>query len=80
MWAVKLVDIAGDGLVTDFSSTLDTLAEVEILVTATICQKLGCLYIRLDHVDDLVYSVWLNGHEIGVVAIKDVNPASMKRK
>jgi len=80
MWQIKLVDIAGDGLVTDFSSTLETLAEVEILVTATICQKLGCLYIRLEHVDELVYTVWLNGHDIGVVSVKDVNPAPLKRK
>ena len=80
MFSVKIVDIAGDGIVVDFNSTLETLAEVEILVTNSINEKLGVSCIQLVHDDELVYSVWLNGHEIGIVAIKSVNAAPAKRK
>ena len=80
MWLVQIVDIAGNGLVVDFSSTLETLAEVEILVSNSINEKLGVSCIQLEHVDELVYTVWLNGHDIGIVSIKDVNPAPAKRK
>ena len=80
MFSVKMVDIGGDGLVVDFNSNLETLAEVEILVTNSINQKLGISCTQLEHVEDLVYSVWINGHEIGVVVIKDVNPAPVERK
>lgn len=74
MFSIKLVDIAGDGLVVEYSSKLETLAEVELLIVGTINEKLGLTCIQLEHTDDLVYSVWLNGHEIGIVVIKDVNP------
>ena len=80
MWEVKLVDIGGNGLVVDLTSTLETLFEVEILIVGTINEKLGVACIQIEHTDELVYSVWLNGHEIGVVSIKDVNPAPLKRK
>ena len=80
MFNIKLVDIGGDGLVTEFNSSLQTLAEVEILVEGSINQHLGVHSCRLEHVDDLVYDVWVNGHEVGIVAIKDVNPAHTKRK
>jgi len=80
MFNIKIVDIAGDGIVVDFNSMLETLAEVEIFVVSSINQKLGVSCIQLEHTEDLVYSVWLNGHEIGVVAIRDVNPAPIKRK
>lgn len=80
MFNIKLVDIGGDGLVTEFNSPLDTLTEVEVLVTDTISQALGVWGISLVYDDELVYSVWMNGHEIGIVAIKDVNPLPIKRK
>jgi len=80
MWSVKLVDIGGNGLVVELTSTLETLAQLETLIVGTLNERLGVVCIRLEHVDELVYSVWLNGHEIGVVAIKDVNPAPLKRK
>jgi len=80
MWAVKLVDIGGNGLVVELTSTLETLAEVEFFVVNVLYEKLGVAPIHLVHTDELVYGVWLNGHEIGVVSIKDVNPAPLKRK
>jgi len=80
MFNVKLVDIAGDGLVTDFDSTIETLVLLEKRVIALINVKLGVHSCRLDHVDDLVYSVIVDGIEVGVVVIKDVNPAPIKRK
>ena len=80
MFSVKMVDIGGDGLVVDFSSNLETLAEVELLVINSINEKLGISCTVLEHVEDLVYSVWINGHEVGVVVIKDINPAPVERK
>ncbi len=80
MFNIKLVDIGGDGLTTEFNSTLETLIEVEILVVSTLNRHLRVHTVRLEHTEDLVYSVWLCGHEIGVVAIKDVNPHPVKRK
>lgn len=73
MFNIHLVDIGGDGLVTEFNSSIDTLAELEIMVTAVINKHLGIHTTVLVYDDDLVYSVYVNGHEIGVVAIKDVN-------
>ena len=80
MFTIKCVDIGGDGLVVDFNSNLETLAEVEILVINSINEKLGISGTILEHVEDLVYSVWVSGHEIGVVVIKDINPAPVERK
>jgi len=80
MFSIKFVDIGGDGLVVDFNSNLETLAEVELLVTNSINEKLGISCTVLEHVEDLIYSVWINGHEIGVVVIKDINPAPVERK
>ena len=80
MFNIKLVDITGNGLVTEFNSTLETLAEVEILVEGTINQHLGVLHTRLKHTEDLVYTVMLNGVEVGVVAIRDVNAKPRARK
>lgn len=80
MFSVKIVDIAGDGIVVDFNSMLETLAEVETFVVDSINQKLGVNCIQLEHGDELVYTVWLNGHDIGIVAIRDVNPEPSKRK
>lgn len=80
MFNIKCVDIAGDGLVAEFNSNLETLAEVEILVTNSINEQLGISCTQIEHVEDLVYSVWVNGHEIGVVVIKSINPAPVERK
>ena len=80
MWNIKIVDIGGNGLVVEFNSILDTLAEVEILVINSINEKLAVTKTELVHVDELVYSVLLHGHEIGIVSIKDINPAQLNRK
>jgi len=80
MWDIKLVDMNGNGIVTGINTTYQTLADVEIFVESTINQLLGVHSVRLVHTEDLIYGVWLNGHEIGVVVIKDVNPAPIKRK
>lgn len=73
MFKINLVNIAGDGLVASFNSTLDTLAEVEILIKAVINAQLGIHCIELVYDEDLTYSVWVNGRKIGVVVIMDVN-------
>lgn len=80
MFRIKLVDIAGDGLVTEFDSNFETLAAVEILVKATLNEHLGIHCVELIHNEDLIYSVWVNGHEIGICVIMSINPAPLKRK
>ena len=80
MFNIKIIDIAGDGIVVDFNSTLETLAEVELLIVGSINDKLGVCGICLEHDEELVYTVLLNGHDIGVVSIKSINPEPSKRK
>ena len=80
MWHIKLVDINGDGLVVDIDSHLETLAEVELCAKQTINEHLHITNVELVHDDELVYSVWVNGHEIGLVVVKSVNEPSQKRK
>ena len=72
MFNMKLVDIGGDGLVVDCQTAVDTLAEAEILVKASINQHLGVHCAELEYIDDLTYSVLVNGHEVGVVVIKSL--------
>lgn len=80
MFQVKLVDINGDGLVVDCDSHLETLAEIEIMVTNAINEHLHITNVELVYDDELVYSVWVNGREIGLVVVKDVNvPSHTKR-
>lgn len=69
MFGMKLVDIGGDGLVVDCQTTVETLAETELLVKASINQHLGVHCTELEHIEDLTYSVIVNGHEVGVVVI-----------
>lgn len=80
MFDVKLVDINGNGIVVEFDSRLETLAEVELLVKDTINTHLHITTTRLEYVDELVYSVWVCGREIGVVVIKDVNAPSQAKR
>lgn len=79
MFNIKLVDIGGDGLVTEFNSTMDTLAEVEILIEGALNQHLGVHTARLVYVDELVYDVLVGGLEVGLVSIKDVNAHPIKK-
>lgn len=72
MFGIKLVDIGGDGLVVDCHTSVDTLAETEILVKASINQHLGIHCTELKHIEDLTYDVLVNGHEIGLVVIKSL--------
>lgn len=72
MFNVKLVDIGGDGLVTEFNSVVDTLPEVEKIAALHIRQHLGVLNTELRHEDELVYSVLVNGHDVGLVVIRSL--------
>lgn len=80
MFNIKFVDIAGDGLVVDCETHLETLAEVEIMAKNAINEHLHITTVELVYDDELVYSVWVNGREIGLVVVKDVNEPSHKRK
>lgn len=80
MFNIKLVDINGDGLVVDADCYLGTLAEVEIMVTQSINEYLGITNTVLVYNDDLTYIVYVNGRDIGLVVIKDVNAPTHKRK
>lgn len=78
MFDIKLVDINGNGLVVDCETYLETLAEVEIFVKNAINTHLGITTVELVYDDELVYSVWVNGREIGLVVVKSVNAKSEK--
>jgi len=80
MWQIKLVDINGDGMVVDIESHLETLAEVELCAKQTLNEHLHITNVGLVYNDELVYSVYVNGREIGLVVVKSVNAPSQKRK
>lgn len=80
MFHVKLVDINGDGLVVELDSPAETLCELEIRIKATINEHLHITNTELVYDDELVYSVYVNGREIGLVVVKSVNAPSHKRK
>ena len=80
MFNIKLVDIGGDGLVVDIDSHLETLAEVELCAKQTINEHLHITNTELIYTDELVYSVYVNGREIGLVVVKSVNAPSQQRK
>lgn len=70
MFNIKLVDIGGDGLVTEIETDYETLIETEISVQEVINRHLGITTARLVHVDDLVYDVKVNGHTAGIVVMR----------
>jgi len=80
MFNIKMVDINGDGLVVDCETYLETLSEVEIMVKNAINEHLHITNVELIYDDELVYGVWVNGREIGLVVVKSVNAPSHKRK
>jgi len=80
MFNIKMVDINGDGLVVDCETYLETLTEVEIMVKNTINEHLHITNVELVYVDELTYSVYVNGRECGLVVVKSVNAPSQKRK
>lgn len=69
MFKVKFIDIGGDKLVTETVMTFDTLKEVEILATEVCARHLGVASCLLEYDEDMVYSVMVNGLEVGVIEI-----------
>lgn len=72
MFDVKLVDIDGDGQVVEFSSILETLAEVELLIKETINRHLHTTDVELVHDEELVYEVFSDGCSVGLVQIVSI--------
>lgn len=72
MFAIKLVDIGSDGLVTGFKTSVDTLPEVELIATELVSQHINRFDIELIHDDELVYEVFSGGVSIGVVEIRTI--------
>jgi len=72
MFNVVLVDIGGDGCKTDFSTTVETLAEVEVLAKAECDSHLGVYDTELIHDEDLVYEVISGGRSAGIVVIESL--------
>ena len=69
MFKVKWMDIGGDGLVTEGTTNLETLVEVEILAAAVCAKHLGVARCLLEYDEDLIYGVMVNGLEVGQVEI-----------
>lgn len=72
MFNIKLVDIGGDGLMSAFKTSVDTLAEAEVIAKGEIGGHLGTNDIELIHDDELVYDVISGGCSVGVVAIESL--------
>ena len=72
MWAIELVDIEGNGLVVDFTTSVDTLVEAELIAKSEIEQQLGTNGLELVHSEDLIYDVWDAEKDIGVVHIRSL--------
>lgn len=72
MFNIKLVDIGGDGCVADFNTSVDTLAEAEVIAKGEIGGHLGTNDIELMHNEDLIYEVISGGCSVGVVAIESL--------
>jgi len=72
MFKVRLVDIGHDGRFCEYDSPLETLTELEHLITGDICCILDRDDIVLVYDDELVYKVYAGGRSAGVVAIKSI--------
>lgn len=72
MFKVELVDIGGDGCVTDFVTDVETLLEAEYMAADKIITHIGTTDVELVHDEELVYEVMSGGSSIGVVAIVSV--------
>ena len=69
MWNIRLVDIGGDGLITEKVTPVDTLPECEVMAGLLCARHLGVQRVTLLHTEDLIYGVLVNGLEVGVVVI-----------
>jgi len=70
MWEIKLIDIGGDGLVTEKQTSVDTLLDCEVMAALLCARHLGVVSVNLVYDDNLMYSVRVNGVEVGVVHIR----------
>lgn len=72
MFNIKLVDINGDGCLVDINSHVDTLEEAEFVAQGEIWSHLGTSDIKLRHEHDLIYDVFADGRQCGVVVIRSL--------
>jgi len=72
MFNIKLIDINGDGCAVDFKTSVDTLAEAEVIAKGEIGGHIGTNDIELIHNEELVYDVISGGSVVGVVAIESL--------
>lgn len=69
MFKIELIDIGNDGCVAEIKTSVDTLAEAEVIAKGEIGGHLGNYDIDLIYDDDLVYNVYSDGRSVGVVSI-----------
>lgn len=72
MFKIELVDIGGDGLITEANIAVDTLLGAEVLARELVCKALQTTDIELAYDEDLVYEVMHKGESVGVVAITSI--------
>lgn len=72
MFNIALVDIGGDGCKTDFTTSVETLAEAEVIAAGEIGGHLGSYDVELIHDEDLVYEVISGGVVAGIVVIESL--------
>lgn len=69
MFKIELIDIGNDGCVTEIKTSVDTLAEAEVIAKGEVGGHLGNRDVELLYDDDLVYEVISGGRSAGVVSI-----------
>lgn len=72
MFKIKMVDIGGDGQLLEFTTTVETLAEAELIAQGEVGGHLGRYDVYLIHDDELVYDVYSDGRSVGFVAIQSL--------
>lgn len=72
MFKIELIDIGNDGCVAGFNTSVDTLAEAEVIAKGEISGHLGTYDVQLIHDEDLVYEVISGGRSVGAVHIESL--------
>lgn len=69
MFKIELAGIGGDKQVTDFTTTVETLAEAEVIAAGEVGGYLGTYDFELVHIDGLMYEIACGEQTLGVVQI-----------
>ena len=72
MFEVKMVGLGGKKELREFTTSVDTLAEAELLAGAEAAKDLETEDVSLVHTDELIYEVISDGRSAGTVCIRSI--------